>query len=610
MKNFQKVRLAVAGCALTVYALVGGVVAVPTIAMAAEPGVVQPSVEGLQVIGTETVETAFGAVEITRYLPELRDARIQGVAMPETNAPGDEITLDLRSLVGEFQYDAQTGGLLTVPGSATRSGGPVADTAGRTPFTAAIDWSQYTWQVEGLPNTGVVGHEVDSRGTLTLVPRADNTEFGATVTLVHIATGMRTASVTITGQAGSNGTAADWLYLNDRAEGDGNAPMWKANERGFAEGKFLSWSIPEETTVASPATQFNSPRPWMDVAISSLTNAPVSVPAGFGLERWPDGHVQTLGVRTVARVGQAYSEPVGTFSVNLAERLPELGITAIALPGAPGGSLTLDASPTWVMPYGIGGLDYQAPSGLTLTVDGTSVTGQFTEADWANAVGVTVFVQTEAGVQAVELRVEARPADTSAGLVEKRVAVNTEAFISDTEMLAASRLSGLEPTIREIRAMSLPAGVERAEDGFVFEGAPEPTDLTFGFEVTEVFDTPFGPVRPDATRAPGEVRISVYAVDEEPPVVVEPEPEGPVTPKPPVTVPPTEQPEPPTAKPTDKPTAPVPYFATGRDGDVAEPAAQEEFPYWTLFLGGAGVVALLGAGTIIARRPRKVNAAE
>lgn len=274
MKNFQKVRLAVAGCALTVYALVGGVVAVPTIAMAAEPGVVQPSVEGLQVIGTETVETAFGAVEITRYLPELRDARIQGVAMPETNAPGDEITLDLRSLVGEFQYDAQTGGLLTVPGSATRSGGPVADTAGRTPFTAAIDWSQYTWQVEGLPNTGVVGHEVDSRGTLTLVPRADNTEFGATVTLVHIATGMRTASVTITGQAGSNGTAADWLYLNDRAEGDGNAPMWKANERGFAEGKFLSWSIPEETTVASPATQFNSPRPWMDVAISSLTNAP------------------------------------------------------------------------------------------------------------------------------------------------------------------------------------------------------------------------------------------------------------------------------------------------------------------------------------------------
>lgn len=609
LKNFKKVRLAAAGCALTA-ALIGGIVAVPTIAAAAEPGIAQASVEGLQAIGTETVETAFGAVEITRYLPELRDARIQGVAMPETNAPGDEIALDLRTLVGEFQYDAQNGDLLTVPGSATRSGGPVVDTAGRTPFMAAIDWSQYTWQVEGLPNTGVVGHEVDSRGTLTLVPRADNTEFGATVTLVHIATGMRTAPVTIAGQAGSNGTAADWLYLDDRADGEGNAPMWKANERGFAEGKFLSWSIPEETTVASPATQFNSPRPWMDVAISGLTNAPVSVPAGFGLERWPDGHVQTLGVRTVARVGQAHSEPVGSFSVNLAERLPELGITAIALPGAPGGSLTLDASPTWVMPYGIGGLDYQAPSGLTLTVDGTSVTGQFTEADWMNAVGVTVFVQTGAGVQAVELRVEARPADTAAGLVEKRVAVNTEAFISDTEMLAASRLSGLEPTIREVRAMSLPAGVERAEGGFVFEGAPEPTDLAFGFEVTEVFDTPFGPVRPDATRAPGEVRISVYAVDEEPPVVVEPEPEEPVTPKPPVTVPPTEQPEPPTAKPTDKPTAPVPYFATGRDGDVAEPAAQEEFPYWTLFLGGAGVVALLGAGTIIARRPRKVNAAE
>lgn len=611
MKNFKKVRLAVAGCALTVTALVGGVVAVPTIAMAAEPGVVQPSVEGLQVIGTETVETAFGAVEITRYLPELRDARIQGVAMPETNAPGDEITLDLRKLVGEFQYDAQTGDLLTVPGSATRSGGPVADTAGRTPFMAAIDWSQYTWLVEGLSNTGVVGHEVDTRGTLTLVPRADNTEFGATVTLVHIATGMRTAPVTITGQAGSNGTAADWLYLDDRADGEGNAPMWKANERGFADGKFLSWSIPEETTIASPATQFNSPRPWMDVAISGLASAPVSVPAGFGLERWPDGHVQTLGVRTVARVGQAYSEPVGSFSVNLAECLPELGITALALPGAPDGTLTLDASPTWVTPYGIGGLDYQAPSGLTLSVDGTSITGQFAESDWANAVGVTVFAQTGAGVQAVELRVEARPADTSAGLVEKRVAVNTEAFISDTEMLAASRLSGLEPTIREIRAMSLPAGVERAEDGFVFEGAPEPTDLAFGFEVTEVFDTPFGPVRPDATRAPGEVRISVYAEDVEPPVV-EPKPEEPpVTPKPPVTVPPTGQPEPPKAKPTAKPTLPDTRFDTGIDGGVVEPATQdEEFPYWVLFIGGVGVVTLLAVGTGIALRSRKVNVAE
>ena len=610
-------RLAVAGCAL--YALVGGIIAVPTIAMAAEPGVVQPSVEGLQVIGTETVETAFGAVEITRYLPELRDARIQGVAMPETSAPGDEIALDLRQLVGEFGYDAQTGDLLTVPGSATRSGGPVVDTAGRTPFAAAIDWSQYTWAVEGLPNTGVVGHEVDTRGTLTLVPRADNTEFGATVTLVHIETGMRTAPVTITGQAGSNGTAADWLYLDDRADGDGNAPMWKANERGFVDGKFLSWSVPEETTIASPATRSNSPRPWMDVAISGLTNAPAAVPAGFGLERWPDGHVQTLGVRTVARVGQAYSEPVGSFSVNLAERLPDMRITALALPGAPDGTLTLDGSSTWVTPYGIGGLDYHAPSGLTLTVDGTTITGQFAEADWVNAVGVTVFMQTDAGVQAVELRVEARPADTSAGLVEKRVAVNTEAFISDAEMLAASRLSGLEPTIREVRAMSLPDGVTRVEDGFAFEGAPEPTDLAFGFEVTEVFDTPFGPVRPDAARAPGEVHIAVYADDEVPPVVVEPKPEEPVTPKPPVTVPPTGQPEPPKAK----PTPPDIRFDTGRDGDVkepvvasedgdvADPATQgEEFPYWVFFIGGVGAITLLAAGTGLALRSRKVNVAE
>lgn len=599
------------GCTLAVAgALVIPLVAVPIAANAETIGVEQSSVEGLQVIGTETVDTAFGAVEITRYLPELRDARIQGVAMPETNAPGDEITLDLRSLIGQFEYDAQTGELLTVPGSATRQGGPVADIAGRTPLAAETDWAQYTWQVEGLPNTGVVGHEVDTRGSLTLVPRADNTEFGATVTLVHIETGMRTAPVTITGQSGSNGTAADWLYLDDRADGDGNAPMWKASERGFADGKFLSWSVPEETTIASPATRSDSPRPWVDVAISGLTNAPLSVPAGFGLERWPDGHVQTLGVRTVARVGQAYSEPVGSFSVNLAERLPDLGITALALPGAPDGTLALDASPAWAMPYGIGGLDYQAPTGLTLSVDGTSITGQFAESDWVNAVGVTVFVQTGAGVQAVELRVEARPADTSAGLVEKRIATSTEVFISDDEMLAASRLSGLNPTVKAIEAAELPEGVARVDGGFRYAGSEKPTALAFGFSVTESFETPFGVTRPDATRAPGEVRIEVFEDTVTPPVV-EPEPEEPVTPKPPVTDPPAEQPEPPKVKPepTAKPTLPDTRFNTGVDGPVVQDAASDEYPLWAVLLGAVGLGGVAGAILIgvNARRARKAN---
>lgn len=609
MKNLKKMRLAAAGCALTA-ALVGGIVAVPTIAMAAEPGISQASVEGLQAIGTETVETAFGSVEITRYLPELRDARIQGVAMPETNAPGDEITLDLRSLIGQFEYDAQTGELLTVPGSATRQGGPVADIAGRTPLTAETDWAQYTWQVEGLPNTGVVGHEVDTRGSLTLVPRADNTEFGATVTLVHIETGMRTAPVTITGQSGSNGTAADWLYLDDRADGDGNAPMWKASERGFADGKFLSWSVPEETTLASPATRFNSPRPWMDVAISGLTNAPLSVPAGFGLERWPDGHVQTLGVRTVARVGLAYSEPVGSFSENLAERLPDLGISALALPGAPDGTLPLSESPTWVAPYGIGGLDYQAAGGVTLHVDGLTVRGEFGNPDWTGAIGITVFVQTDIGTQGVELRIEARPADTSAGLVEKRIATGTEVFISDDEMLAASRLSGLNPTVKAIEAAELPEGVTRVDGGFDYAGSAEPTALAFGFSVTEAFETPFGVTRPDATRAPGEVRIEVFEDTVTPPVV-EPEPEEPVTPKPPVTDPPAEQPEPPKVKPepTAKPTLPDTRFNTGVDGPVVQDVASDEYPLWAVLLGavGLGGLAVAIAIGVNARRARKAN---
>lgn len=484
---------------------------------------------GLTSLGTETVATPQGGqVSVERFMPELRDARVQGIAVPETSGPGDEIAIDLRALVGGFDYDAATGELLRIPGSADREPEQVADPTGRVVFTPGIDWSAFTWRISGVEGTGVVSHLADSDGSLTLVPLRENAEFGATVTLVHTATGMESAPITITGQSGTNGSAADWLYEADRAAGDGNAPLWKAGERGFAEGKFLSWSEHEETTLATPAAWSDSVRPWVEVPISGRTNAPVTNPAGFGLERWPDGGVQPLGIRTAARVGQAHSEPVGSFEVNLAQRLPGLGITAVALPGAPDGTLTLDASSLWAWPYGIGGLDYQAADGLTLTVDGTTVRGEFDSAEWTNAVGVTVFVLTDAGVQTVELRVEARPADTAAGLVEKRVATGTEALITDAEMLAASRLSGLEPTIREVRAMSLPEGVERVEDGFLFEGAAEPTALAFGFEVSETFETPFGPVRPDAVREPGEVRIEVF----EEAITPEPEPETPVVPEP------------------------------------------------------------------------------
>lgn len=560
-----------------------------TPAFAADTGIEQTATAGLKVLGAETVETRFGSVVIERFMPELRDARIQGIAIPETSGPGDEVAIDLRSLVGDFEYDSRTGELISVPGSANRAPETVVDPAGRTPFVPSTDWSQFTWRIEGLPGTGVVDYLADDEGQLTLVPRQANAAFGATVTLVHVATGVESAPISITGQAGTNGTSADWLYQADRAEGDGNAPLWKANERGFIDGKFLSWSEPEETTLAAPASWSNSVRPWLDVASSGRVEAQLWASAGFGLEDTGNS-VQPLSIRTAARVGQAHSELVGSFSVDLAERLPELGITALALPGAPDGTLALDAAPAWTQPYGVGGLDYQAADGLTFTVDGTTVRGEFGSAEWTNAVGVTVFVLTDAGVQAVELRVEARPADTAAGLVEKRVATDTEVLITDTEMLEASRLSGLEPTIRQVRAMTLPEGVERVEDGFLFAGAAEPTALAFGFEVTETFETPFGPVRPDAVRAPGEVRIEVFEDAVTPPVE---EPEPPVTeePEPPVTEPPAEE-EPPAKPEPSKPTPPK-RVETGDNGS----------PVWQALPGAAAVLALIGGLAAYRRRP-------
>lgn len=512
-------------------------------ALAAAPGLEQAASAGLFSLGTETVTTPQGGeVTVERFMPELRDARIQGTAVPETNGPGDEITIDLRSLVGGFEYDAATGELLRIPGSAERAPQTVVDPAGRIVFAPGIDWSAFSWRINGLENTGVVSHLADSSGSLTLIPRAENATFGATVALVHLASGAEGAPVTITGQSGTNGSAADWLTTSDRVGGDGNAAMWRAAERGFQEGKFLSWSEPEETTLAEAPSWNSSPRPWVEIPLSGRTLAPLTTPAGFGLEQWEDGGVQPLGIRTAARVGQAHSEPVGSFEVDLAERVPELGITALALPGAPNGTLTLDTASAWVQPFGIGGLDYQAASGLALTVDGTTVRGQFGSAEWTNAVGVTVFVLTSAGVQAVELRIEARPADVSAGLVEKRVKTGTELLIPDEELLEASRLSGLTPTMKEIEAVELPEGVSRVNGGFRYAGAAEPTALTFAFSVSETLDTPFGPVRPDAVREPGEVRIEVF---EE--TVPPSEPEEPVTPT---------EPEEPQPEPTD-PETPV-----------------------------------------------------
>src|SRR5690606_31165542 len=90
--------------------------ALATPALAADTGIEQTATAGLKALGTETVETRFGSVVIERFMPELRDAHIQGIAIPEANTPGDEVAIDLRSLVGDFEYDSQTGELISVPG--------------------------------------------------------------------------------------------------------------------------------------------------------------------------------------------------------------------------------------------------------------------------------------------------------------------------------------------------------------------------------------------------------------------------------------------------------------------------------------------------------------
>src|SRR5690606_20205377 len=103
-------KMTMAGCAL---GLSAALVFVPhglTPAQAAENGTEQAAVSGLMAVGTETVTTPLGStVEITRFMPELRDARINGSAIPETAGQGDEIEIDLRSMVGDFEYDGATG---------------------------------------------------------------------------------------------------------------------------------------------------------------------------------------------------------------------------------------------------------------------------------------------------------------------------------------------------------------------------------------------------------------------------------------------------------------------------------------------------------------------
>lgn len=613
LKNFKGARLAV-GCTLTVAALVGGIVA-PTIAVAAT--VEEATASGLVALGgEETVTTPQGnQVTIQRFMPELRDATIYGGARPETGGPGDEVVVNLRELVGNFKYATDNGELAMYPGSADRQAGPAADLSGRGAFPVATDWSQYTWRVDGLPGTGVLADAADSTGTLTLIPREELAVFGARVTLVHTATGTESQPITIEGTSTVNGSAADWMYTAPRLGGI-EVDYWDAYQDGvWRENRVLSWSNPKETHVGdistAPVTDITGPR--VDIPQSGRTDGGTAViPAGFGLDSIGDDYVGELnGLGVIARIGVAYSEPQATVTENLAERLrgEGLDVVAVALVGARDGSRTLPASGFDTQTPGI--VSYQAAEGVTLTAAGTSVTMDFGAAEWANTATPLVTVLLADGrMGLVEFAYEARPADTAAGLVEKRIETDTEVFISDDEMLAASRLSGLNPTVKAIEAVDLPEGVTRVDGGFEYSGSAEPTTLAFGFSVTEFFETPFGVTRPDATRAPGEVRIEVFEGAVTPPVV-EPEPEEPVTPKPPVTDPPAEQPEPPKVKPepTAKPTLPDTRFNTGVDGPVVQDAASDENPLWAVLLGAVGLGGVAGLIVIgvSARRARKAN---
>lgn len=610
LKTIKKVPLAVAGCALTV-GLVGGIVAVPSIATAATAE--QATASGLVALGgEETVTTPQGnQVTIQRFMPELRDATIYGGARPETGGPGDEVVVNLRELVGNFQYATDNGELAMYPGSADRQAGPAADLSGRGVFPVATDWSQFTWHVEGLPGTGVLADAAGSTGILTLIPREELAVFGARVTLVHTATGTESQPITIEGTSTVNGSAADWMYTAPRLGGI-EVDYWDAYQDGvWRENRVLSWSNPKETHVGdistAPVTDITGPR--VDIPQSGRTDGGTAViPAGFGLDSISGNVGELNGLGVIARIGVAYSEPQATVTENLAERLrgEGLDVVAVALVGARDGSRALPASGFNTQTPGL--VSYQAADDVMLSAEGTSVTIDFGAAEWTNAATPLVSVLLADGRMAlVEFAYETRPADTSAGLVEKRIETDTEVFISDDEMLAASRLSGLNPTVKAIEAVDLPEGVTRVDGGFEYSGSAEPTALAFGFSVTEFFETPFGVTRPDATRAPGEVRIEVFE-DAVTPPVVEPEPEEPVTPKPPVTDPPAEQPEPPKVKPepTAKPTLPDTRFNTGVDGPVVQDAASDENPLWAVLLGAVGLGGIAGLIVIgvSARRSR------
>lgn len=471
-------------------------------------------------------------IEYDKWMPVLRQAHISGQALPETGdgiAP-DEPVLDVRSLVGNyFGYD-DLGALCSIPGLDGWGGENVCTGGG---FTPAIDWAEFEWTFNIIGSAGLMNAAtVNATGLVAIVPFAENAEYGVEAILTHKETGIST-SVRITGFTGEN--SGHWLESASFLEGI--PPMWENySAAGWRDGRYLAWGNPRETVNPSSELTARSNIPSVQFGTREASGDS-STPVGFGLTSY--NGVTQVGVGGVTgpsyRVGALYGEAIDSFSIDLASRIP--GVVAVALPDGRDGSLSLAPSP-FVTNTPWAGVDYSAGDGLTLTADSSTIRGIFGSAQWTNAVGIVVFAQLASGeVVLVEVRVEALPHDIAGGVVEKRIPVSTELLITDSEMLEASRLSGLEPTVATINALDLPEGVTRVDGGFSYIGSEEPTELAFAFRVAEVYEGEFGAVRPDSN-GDGEVRIAVFA-DTEVPVDPEvPTPETPAPEKPAVVNPP------------------------------------------------------------------------
>lgn len=538
------------------------------------------TVDGMTLIGTSTAQTspAAPATVFQKFMPAVQTAHISGVATPEGNSAPDEVELDLRSLVGRT-VTSPTDSWQVLPIRVLE--GPTGG------FLDRIDWSEFAFDVTALPRTGIASNTAATDGKVRLVAFDANSTYGVAVTLRHIATGITSAPITIAGRSGADGASpAAWVEDSPQVSYDGGIPMWAAADRvEWRNGRYLTWSEPRETIAPVGERTVTSPEPRL-----TLGEAPAGTPAGFGLTDYGNGP----GTEQPSyRIGALSGEPVKTVSIDLASRIP--GAVAVAIPSAESGFLSLAATGgLWSKDREFIGLDYNAPEGLDISVNGSVVTFTFGSAEWLNAAGINVPVLMSDGtVEWAEVRTESLPRDIAGGLVTKQIPVSTALFISDEEMLAASRLTGLSPSMAEVRAADLPEGVTRRADGFEYSGSTKPTELSFAFTVAETVNTEYGPVRPDAA-APGEVRIAVVAG------------ETPVTPQPEPTVP---QPGP-SVIPTPvapQPAPPVkPRFETGDGGGItAAKSAKAEPGISPLLVASAGGFGALSLIALLAARLRR-----